>query len=57
MWRRDEPMQWRLNALTSLARCIVMALLIFVGANIVRNVTAALAGVTRVCEKGVTHLL
>jgi hypothetical protein len=50
-------MQWRLNAMTILARSIVMALLVLAGASIVRNVTTALQAVAGVCEKGVTHLL
>jgi len=50
-------MQWRLNAMTILAKGIIMAVLVLAGASIVSNVTTALVSVTGVCEKGVTHLL
>jgi len=50
-------MDWRLNAMTVIAKGLVMALLVFVGANIVHNVTAALMAAVGVCARGVTHLL
>ncbi len=50
-------MQWRLNALTILAKGIVMALLILAGASIVRNVTAALTSMVGGCETVVARLV
>ena len=50
-------MEWRLNALTVIARGIVMTLIIIAGASIVHNVTAALLAVTAVCEKAIAHLV
>jgi hypothetical protein len=50
-------MQWRLNALTIIAKGIVMALITVAGASIVRNVTAALMAVTAGCEKVIAHLV
>jgi|HubBroStandDraft_2_1064218.scaffolds.fasta_scaffold1704173_1 hypothetical protein len=39
-------MQWRLNAMTFIVKGILMAAIVFAGANVVRNVTAALHAAT-----------
>jgi hypothetical protein len=53
---RGRFMQWRLNAMTILAKGIIMALLVLAGASIVRNVTAALTAVVGGCETVVARL-
>ena len=50
-------MDWRLNAMTIVAKGILMALIVLAGASIVRNVTATLTAVAGICEKGAAHLL
>ena len=50
-------MRWQLNVMTVVAKVVLMAALVFAGAAIVRNVTAALHAVTVGCTAGIEHLL
>ena len=46
-------MQWRLNAMTFIVKGILMAAIVFAGANVVRNVTAALHAATIGCSASI----
>jgi hypothetical protein len=50
-------MRWQLNVMTIVAKGVLMAALVFAGANIVHNVTVALHAVTVGCATGLAHLL
>jgi hypothetical protein len=50
-------MQWRLNVMTVVAKICFMAMIVFAGASIVRNVTAALTATAHACEQTVAYLL
>jgi hypothetical protein len=56
MWCGDDPMQWRLNLMTMVAKGIVMTLLVLAGASIVHNVTAALTAAVGGCETVIARL-
>jgi hypothetical protein len=46
-------MRWQLNAMTIIAKGILMAAIVFIGASVVRNVTAALHAATIGCTAGI----
>jgi hypothetical protein len=50
-------MQWRLNVMTVVAKICFMAMIVFAGASIVRNVTAALSSMVGGCETVVARLV
>jgi hypothetical protein len=50
-------MGWQFNVMTIVAKGVLMAAIVFVGASIVHNVTAALHAATIGCATGIAHLL